>query len=232
MVEKIPKVLVGCPTSDHKSYALEHYTEGIKALNYKNFDILLVDNSKNDDYLKKIKNSGLPVVKGPYNESARQRIIDSRNILRQKVLDESYDYFFSLEQDVVPPVDIIQRLLKHDKEIITGIYFTYQKNKEGIDLGLAPVLWKKIGKNGLKVMSEKEITTPRLIEVGACGLGCVLIHRNVLEKIKFRFGKEYEGFDDIWFAYDAFNNKFKIFADTAVKCKHLIKGWTWEGIKE
>lgn len=229
---KNPKILVGCPTSEHKSYALERYAEGLKSLNYDNFDILLVDNSKTDEYYKKIKSLGIPVVKGPYYEGAKQRIVDSRNILRQKVLDEGYDYFFSLEQDVIPPVSIIQRLLEHNKEIITGVYFTYQKNKEGIDLGLAPVLWKKSGKSGLKVMSEQEVTTPRIIEVGACGLGCVLIRRKVLEKIKFRFGKEYEGFDDIWFAYDAFNNNFNIFADTSLKCKHLIKGWSWEGIKE
>jgi len=81
-------------------------------------------------------------------------------------------------------------------------------------------------------MSEKEVDLPRFIEVGACGLGCVLIHKDVLKKIKFRFDKKYEGFDDIWFAYDAFNNNFKIFADTSIKCKHLIKGWNWEGIKE
>lgn len=231
MIKKIPKVLVGCPTSDHKSYALERYAEGLKSLTYENFDILIVDNSKNDKYLRKVKGLGIPVVKGPYSDSARQRIIDSRNILGQKALDKGYDYFFSLEQDVIPPKDVIQRLLKHNKEIVSGIYFTYQNNK-GVNLGLAPVLWKKVGKDGLKVMSEKEVIGSRLIEVGACGLGCILIHKDVFKKIKFRFGKEYEGFDDIWFSYDAFNNGFKIFADTSIKCKHLIKGWSWEGIKE
>ncbi len=232
MTNKIPKILVGCPTSDHKSYALERYAEGLKSLTYENFDILIVDNSKDESYIKKIRDLGLPVIKGPYNESARQRIIDSRNILRQKILDGGYDYLFSLEQDVIPPKDVVQRLLKHDKRIVTGIYFTYQTNKEGVNLGLAPVLWKKVGKDGLKVMSEKEVIGYRIIEVGACGLGCILIHKDVLKKIKFRFSKEYEGFDDIWFSYDAFNNGFKIFADTSVKCKHLIVGWSWKGIKE
>ncbi|MDP2907669.1 MAG: glycosyltransferase family A protein, partial [Nanoarchaeota archaeon] len=192
----MPKVLVGCPTSDLKGYALERYIRGIKDLNYENFDILLVDNSKTDNYLKKIKKLGLPVVKGTYNDSARQRIIDSRNIIRQKVLDGDYEYFFSLEQDVVPPPDMIQKLLGHNKKIVSGVYFTYQIDK-GINVGLTPVLRKKVGKDGLVIMSKEDVVQPRFMEVGACGLGCVLIHRDVLEKIKFRFSEDYEGFDDI-----------------------------------
>lgn len=227
----LPKVLVGCPTSSHKSYCLNEYVKGVKSLTYDNFDILLVDNSKDNLYFNDIKNFGLPVVKGPFDESARQRIVDSRNILRQKVLDGNYDYFLSLEQDVIPPPDIIQRLLKHKKSIVSGIYFTYQENN-GINLGLRPVLWKKTGKNGLSIMTEKEFFEPGLIEVGACGLGCVLIHKDVLKKVNFRFGKEYDGFDDMWFCYDSFNSGFKIYADTSAKCKHLIIGWNWKGIKE
>lgn len=226
----VPKVLVGCPTSDLKGYALERYTEGVKDLDYKSFDLLLVDNSKTDDYLKKIKSLGLPVVKGPYNESARQRIIGSRNIIRQKVLDEGYEYFFSLEQDVVPPKDVIQRLLSHDKRIVTGVYFSYQTNND-VTL-LVPLLWKKVKGEEVRFMLEREVLEPKLMEVGACGLGCVLIHRGVLEKVKFRYDKNDKGFDDMWFCKDASNAGFKIFADTSVKCKHLIKGWSWEGIKK
>ncbi len=226
----MPKVLVGCPTSDLKGYALERYAEGVKALDYPNFDVLIVDNSKTKDYLEKVKSFGLPVVKGPYNDSARQRIIDSRNILRQKVLDGDYEYFFSLEQDVVPSKDVIQRLLSHDKKIVTGVYFSYQTNND-VTL-LVPLLWKKVKGEEVKFMLEKEVLEPKLMEVGACGLGCILIHRSVLEKVKFRYNKGDKGFDDMWFCKDASDAGFKIFADTSVKCKHLIKGWSWEGVKK
>lgn len=226
----MPKILVGCPASNHKNYALKHYAKCVKALTYNNFDVLLVDNSKNNNYLERIKSLGLPVIKGAYNESARQRIVDSRNILRQKVLDEGYDYFFSLEQDVIPPEDVIQRLLKHNKKIITGVYFSYQTNND-VTL-LVPLLWQRVAKDKVRFMLEEEISEPRLVEVGACGVGCILIHRDVLEKVKFRFDKNDKGFDDVWFCLDAFNAGFRIFADTAIKCKHLIKGWSWEGVKK
>ena len=101
-----PKILVGCPTSHHKAYCLKEYAEAVKSLDYPNYDILLVDNSPDEDYINKIKEHGLSVIKGHYFEGARDRIIASRNILRQKAIDEGYDYFFSLEQDVIPPRDI------------------------------------------------------------------------------------------------------------------------------
>ncbi len=225
-----PKILVGCPTSEHKSYALERYAAGLKSLSYENFDICIVDNSKDNEYLKRIKSEGLPAIKGPYSNKARQRIIESRNILRRKVLDEGYEYFFSLEQDVVPPQDIIQKLLEHKKKIITGVYFSYQTNN-GVTL-LTPLLWRRINSNEVQYMLERDVIEPRLMEIGACGLGCILIHRSVLEKIKFRFDEKSNSFDDMWFCQDAFNQGFKIFVDTSQKCKHLIKGWSWEGIKK
>ena len=45
-------------------------------------------------------------------------------------------------------------------------------------------------------MDEKDILKEKLIEVAASGLGCLLIKRNVIEKIKFRYDKRFEGFDD------------------------------------
>ena len=50
-----PKVLVGCPTYEGKEYILDRYIERVKEFTYDNYDILLVDNSKTNDYAKKIK---------------------------------------------------------------------------------------------------------------------------------------------------------------------------------
>ena len=126
------KVLVGCPTSEHKEYCLGEYIKGIRALTYPYVDILLVENSKDNVYFEKLSKL-FPTIKGPWNDGARQRIVDSRNILRKKVLNGDYDYFFSLEQDIVPPKDAIERLLSHGKKIISGIYYKPVKmtDKEG-----------------------------------------------------------------------------------------------------
>jgi len=225
------KMLVGCPISNYKSYCFDKYISAVKDLSYKNYDVLLVDNSRTDTYFnfirKKINSiKNISIVRGKYFESVRERIVHSRNILREEAL-KNYDYFLSLEQDVIPPRDIIERMLKHKKKIVSGIYFvTFEDN-------LVPLLYKKVRGDEVRHLTFEEVKNDRLIEVDACGLGCVLIHKDVLKKVKFRYDKTKEPFDDIWFCIDAAKNGFKIYCDTSVKCVHMIMGrWGWSDIKK
>ncbi|MDD5649904.1 MAG: hypothetical protein PHF86_05705 [Candidatus Nanoarchaeia archaeon] len=219
-----PKVLVGCPTSFHKKYALKEYVQAIKSLTYDNYDILIVENSENNDYFDEIKKE-LPCMKDKWFENARERIVHSRNILRELTLKE-YDYFLSLEQDVIPPKDIIERLLEHNKKVISALYFKTDPNGT-----LSPLLWIK-DDVGIRKAYLDEVEDDKLIEANAVGIGCILIHKDVLKEIKFRYDKEKEGFDDVFFCDDVINKGFKIFCDTSIKCKHLIKGMDWDSIKK
>ena len=230
------KVLVGCPTSDHKSYCLEEYAKIVKSLSYSNYDVLLVDNSKEKNYFEKLKENGLDCKRIDYIEGARERITQSRNIIREEVLKGDYDYFFSLEQDVIPPKDVIERLLKHEKDVIGGVYFKDYliKNKAGevIKKQIMPLAYKLIGDNMAKQFTFRDVAGEGLLKVDATGLGCILIKRNVLEKIKFRYVKEKEPFDDLWFCKDVKESGRKLFLDKSVKCKHLIEGMDWSKINK
>lgn len=220
-----PKILIGCPTSDYKAYCLKDYLNGVKNLTYKNFDFLMVDNSKSSAYSKKIKSLGFNVIKDDYKENARERIVSSRNILREKTI-ESYDYLLSLEQDVIPPKNIIEKLMEHNKKITTGVYFTYKMVDS--ERTLVPILWVSDG--GIRNLTEEEVMGDKVIEVEGAGLGCMLISSEVLKKIKFRYEKESNAFDDMWFCEDTKEKGYKIYADTSVKCKHLIERWSWGGL--
>ena len=219
------KVLVGCPTSDRKKYCFKEYLESIKTLSYSDYDILIVDNSESDEYYNEIKKH-LPVVKSKFYENARDSIVESRNIIRQKVLDEGYDYFLSLEQDVIPPRDIIEKLLKTNKKVISGLYFYIVKNE------LMPMAWIHHDEKHAVRLKFEDVKKDKLMEVVTAGLGCVLIHRDVLEKVKFRYVKDKNPFDDVWFCEDVRKINEKVFLYTSVKCKHLIKDWSWDNIKK
>ena len=230
-----PKIMVGCPTSFHKEYALQQYAESLKKITYKNHDILLVDNSPNDTYLDKIKETGLSVIKGPRFESARDRIIASRNILRQKVIDGNYDYFFSLEQDVIPPRDILERLISHNKKVITAVYFANNMIPGETLSKLIPLVYILEDEKTLSMrpLNEDELWKDQgLKQVVSAGLGCVLIHRNVLKEVKFRY--DLNSFDDRWFFLDLYDKKIPVYADTSIKCKHLIynRPYPWSKIKK
>ncbi len=254
-MEGKPRILVGCPTFEGKKYCLSEFAEGLKNLSYDNFDVLLVDNTKDDNYFNEIKKIGLPAVKGEFLEKATDRIAESRNILKEKVLAGGYDYLFSLEQDVVAPKDAIQKLLSHNKKIITGLYFKYELINDKVEM--SPLIYKALtaevlkeltqGEHGEDIIEEmkrnetwdshwripmtfEQVEKPMLMKIDFCGLGCILIHREVLEKIKFR--ADQRSFDDMHFCEDARNLGYEIWADTEVKCRHFMSRTSWEGIRK
>ncbi|MFH1649069.1 MAG: hypothetical protein ABIA93_00790 [Candidatus Woesearchaeota archaeon] len=217
-----PKILVGCPTYEGKSYCLDPFSQGVRKLAYPNMDILLVDNSKKDDYARAITAAGLPVTKIPWHESAQERIVQSRNLLREKVLEGGYDFFFSLEQDVIPEPDTIKKLLSHQKKVVTGVVVGAQM-VDGKPT-LVPLVYSQPKGNNeedaLWYLPSTEINKPQLIQVKAAALGCMLIHRSVLEEIKFRYNK---GFDDMMFSKDCLLHGINMWCDTTVQPKHYSK---------
>ncbi len=230
------KVLVGCPTAEQYEYCIDEYLKRIREFVLKNFDMLLVDNSKDDRYMQSLQQRGVQVIKAEHIKDVRERIVASRNILREQVLRNGYDYFLSLEQDVIPPKDVIPRLLSHNKKIVSGVYFklydvliTNTGKRDGIvqkkGKTLMPVLFRFADEPGkMHICTLHEVSGERLLKIRAAGLGCMLIHRSVLEKIHFRKEEGIQGYDDVVFCDDAYNNGFEIYADTSVKCKHLILG--------
>ena len=240
MANKNPKVLVGCPTSSHKEYCLKKYADAVKDLTYKNYDILLVDNSKDESYAKKIKELGLPVIKTPYSEYAKDRVITARNLLRERALEGKYDYLFSLEQDVIPPKNIIEGLLRHKKEVVSGVVYHFfpkrKENKEAQEWIEKPMLAIKSQKTPGKLafLSSDQIKDINaFIEVDYCSMGCLMISRKILEKVKFRYEEYKEAnkenpedvkWDDMCFCSDVQKLGKKIYADLGAKCGHLVLG--------
>ncbi|MFH0752658.1 MAG: glycosyltransferase, partial [archaeon] len=205
-----PKVLVGCPISDYHEYCTEEFIESINNLTYDNYDVLLIDNSKEDRFYNSIKDK-VKVIRSEYSPNVYERLINNRNLLRQKVLNGGYDYFFSLEQDVIPPKNVIERLLKYNKKIITGIYFL--PKLKGDESKLVAVIWALHPSDPTKKVDIREdiVLGKHLLKIDVCGLGCVLIHRSVLEKIKFRYNlNEGDGVDDVFFCKDAREAGFEI----------------------
>ena len=231
---KNSKVLVGCPTSDYHAYCLDEYAQVIKNLTYDNYNVLLVDNSKDENYFKKIKSKGLKVIRGKYLGGARDRIIASRNMLREIALKKGYDYLLSLEQDVIPPKDIIERMLGHNKKIICGVYFAHNVMLDN-SIKLIPLVYTLTDKKTLTMnpLDESALWSNKLLRVISCGMGCVLIHKDVLKEITFRYNKTTRAHDDRWFCIDAYYKKFEMFCDTSIKCKHLIENrpWKWKDLQ-
>ena len=231
MVES--KVLVGCPTADAYAYCLDEYAKRVNELSYKNYDVLIVDNSKDDKYMEQIKRHGFNVLKGPCLDDVRERVIYSRNMIRDYFLKNGYDYFLSLEQDVIPPKDVIERLIRHKKEAVSGVYYkhfhiTYKYKGKPIKTSkkIMPLICTLLpgmeGTDKAHLCSTKDVEGDRFFQIRGAGLGCLLMHRSILEKIKFRTDIERGTFDDLCLSNDLYHNKIPMYVDTSVKCKHMI----------
>ena len=230
-----PKVLVGCPISSHREDVIEQYIDSVKSLTYPNYEVLLLDNSADNKMFDKIKGK-VPVQKTKRIEKLGEMLARDRNVLRKKAIDENFDYFLSLEQDVVPPKDVIERLLANEKKVCSGLYFnmysTIGPNNEPFT-ELRPVFstWIDETQKEIRIVRNigfQAVFPSRLMPICSGGVGCVLISREVLEKILFRTEAEFKTFDDVFFYEDCYNKGIDVFLDSGVLCLHHYKAWPKE----
>lgn len=217
------KVLVAAPICEWYDYCWEEFSLRLKELTYGNYDLFFVDNSETDTFFEKVKSQGFNVVKSEHLVRIRDMVTRDHNLIREKVLNEGYDYLLILDQDVIPPKDVIESLMKHDKDVVSGLYFGHHDvNGEKKAMPFAWVFSKEINDwDNTGYLVEDEIWSPRLLKIAFAGMGCILIKRNVLEKIKFRYSLEIDAWDDRWLGVDVWNNGFEYYLDNTVKCKHL-----------
>lgn len=230
-----PRILIGCPTHVSKRYALEKYIAGLHAIRYPNIDIAIVDNSPDPIYVQEIESFArkwekihprhtFRVIHHPSTHPrVRGRIVESRNILRELVLKGNYDYFLSLEQDIVLPENGLERLLAHEKKICAGVYanpITLNGKRHILPLACVYRNLEQRAQGKADWMDFPFLFPARLTEVAYAGLGAILIHRSILEKIEFRFEEEKGAFDDMHFCLDAQKMSENVYMDTGLLCAH------------
>lgn len=235
MTQTHPRVLVGCPTAMVKNDSIRAYMKGLEQLTYPQFDVVIEDNSPTKDYAEKLEwlgqkfrekrpECGFRVIhSGHVSPRVRERIVHGRNALREIFLNGKYDYFFSLEQDIVCPPDTIERLLAHGKEVVGGVYYNVvvlngKARKVPVLMTYPNDEYKKLGK--AEWAKSLEPFGGKTIEAACIGLGCVLISRATLKKIIFRFVENDPAFDDMHFAIDLQKNNIACYADTSIVCEH------------
>ena len=123
------------------------------------------------------------------------QILTGRKLLRQYFLDNEYDYLFFADTDVIIPPNTLSKLLKHNKDLVTGIYVSnmvIKRSEEEIkrDVPATTIVPCVFGKAGseeeVRLVGFHQVKDDKLIKIYAAGLGCCLIKRKIVEKINFR----------------------------------------------
>lgn len=129
------------------------------------------------------------------------------SIYRRAVAELTTDYAVIVEDDIVPPVDAISRLMDSMNEETASVSAAYPHRFES-----GVVAWHRIGsclQNGSGV-----------VDVGGNGFGCVLLRSEVLRRIAITTDGVTPDYDIAWYQ-QLRETKWRARLDWSIRCEHL-----------
>lgn len=196
-----PKVLVGIPYHEAKRYSSPELFNAIQSLTYPVKEIVMRWDT------------------GKYGGDNNVKI--QREFFRVLALNTKTDYLFFMGADTIPPADVLDRLVKTAEankiKVIGGVYWGRHDAENGRPEGAVAWINDMEQEEQTKLFS----TENTLLEVDGMGMDCVLIHREVLEKISWLSWNQND--DDYPFYDKAKELGYKIYLDTGIQCKHYFK---------
>lgn len=161
----------------------------------------------------------------PFGQKDNVKI--QRNFFRNLALEKDFDFLFFHGADTIPPVNIISMLYQWKYPIVSGVYWQRGEKK-----AVNAICWNKMQtkqKNDLvrKRFNDEleEAKFPMTVAMDGIGLDCVLIAREVLEKISWMDWDVND--DDYPFCDKAKDRGYRIYVDRSAQCKHWDTSTTY-----
>jgi len=144
-----------------------------------------------------------------------------RNLIAHWTIRNGYDYLFAVDSDISFPPDTLERLLGHDRDIVSGVYIQRIPNTHTIEI------MRQNEHGGVTHVDWAEIKGQGLVPIDGCGFGCVLIKRQVFEGMPYPHFIYKSAIDhketiseDVFFCMRAREHGFTLWCDTDVICDH------------
>lgn len=132
-----------------------------------------------------------------------------------------FDYLFSVDSDIILPKDTLVNLLNADKDIISGLYIQRKPGQHILEI------YQDNAHGGVENIPFRAIENMNVIQVAACGFGCVLIKGEVFRKMEYPHFLYTSALDhshtiseDVYFCKKARQLGFTIWADVRIQCGH------------
>lgn len=137
-------------------------------------------------------------------------------------VEQACDYLFMIDDDMICPDNLFERLWKHDVDVVAPLAFTRNPPHH-------PVLYQSVEQYDPIAKKDWFVNNPvfkyprnQLVEVDAVGFGAALIKRKVLDGVpRPRFMSTCGTGEDIYFCYQARKHGFRVFSDTSTPIGHL-----------
>ncbi len=222
--------LIGVIQSEANQYCQDEWIKNLQRLKGE-YEVLIVENSFDDSNFEYLKSKFQHVLKGPYINVVKDRIVENRNIIldwfRQH---KEYDDLLLIDSDIFPPSNVLS-VLQNTKKNICGAVCWIVGN--ATSLRAAWNFFPDDVKNGkhLKWLEHLEGNMAKvydrgeLIKVKEIGLGCVLFNGEMLRNekdISFR-STEFELHEDFDFIRDFRSRNYDCYLNTKVSCFHDLR---------
>lgn len=260
------KVLVGSPICQNKDI-LKEFLISLKELNLENIEIsfCFVDDNKELESKKLLREFESEIervtllelqkdeVTSDYcneythnwNIDLINKVANFKNEIIKYFLENTYEYLFFIDSDIVLNKEALQSLIKQDKEIISNIFWT-KWNPQSPEM---PQVWAKDfytfhdEKAGITLSDEvikrqteeflNRLKIPGVYRVGGLG-ACTLIKREPLEKgVNFNeiYNISFWG-EDRAFCIRAVAYGYELFVDTHYPAYHIYRKADLEGVEK
>ncbi len=150
---------------------------------------------------------------------------NARNEIVEEFLKSDCTHLMMIDADTIPPMDALDKLLAHDLDIVTALTPIIEHDAKRINDSNG--FYKKY--NAVGWDDQFLQANVGLQKIRGCGASCILIKRNVLEKMEdpwFRFtykddtGKKTFIGEDVYFIMMSIGKGFVPMADTSIICGH------------
>ena len=155
-------------------------------------------------------------------------IDNARNRLTKSFLDSDKEYLLFIDSDMQPNVDSIDRLLKHNKDIISGLHHVIHGYEDGLPIVIPSSSTTMDIKEDGKITRTIAKEGTGLQKVEGLATSFLLIHRKVFKDwnrpwFKIKWNEDYTDFlgEDYWFCVEARKRGFDVWTDTDVIIPHV-----------
>lgn len=152
-------------------------------------------------------------------------IATNRNGIAERAVDWGFDFLWYVDDDQVFAPDTLDKLLAHDKDIVSGLYL----NRE---VPWIPHVYRHDPEVGLWFPQLLKTSDKGLIEADSAGAGCLLVKTKVfksMEKPWWRLGQcdKVNWSDDHDFLMRAREKGFKLYVDFDCPVGHQMNATIW-----
>lgn len=150
-------------------------------------------------------------------------VYDARNEFCRRAVQNGFDYIMFIDSDMVFPAKVVDRLLRHDADIVTAVcYGRTGKHEPQVYKEMKPSTWYR-----KYVIVDRCTDVDGVFSIKACGMACCLIKTDLIKKMFNRNMNPFDPFghlgEDFSFCVRARRFKAKMIADGTITIGHVGK---------